>query len=307
LKLSVLIHRLIQEVQAGASLHTALTNSHMCDEWLIHIVKAAESSGQLDRLLAQQADHREQIQAQQSQIRTALAYPLFVLVIALCASAGLLHWVVPTFEDVFSSFNTELPWLTRQVLGMSRWVQSHGLATLVLLIFAALGMRTLYQRSPVLQKAFDRFTLRLPGCQSLIQRSQLARWCTTLHALTQAGVQMDQALSIVAPLCSNRTYQLACTDLIERMLRGQSLSNAMKHHPLCFDPLCIQMCALGEESGTLTTMLHKLATQYEQQMQHQVKRLGVLVEPAIMSVLGLLTGGLIAALYLPIFQMGQIL
>jgi type IV pilus assembly protein PilC len=305
--LLVLIHRLIASIESGASLHQALAHSQMCDQWLIHIVKAAESIGQLDTLLAQQASHREQVQAQGQHMRTALTYPLFVLIIAVGATLGLLRWVVPTFEDVFASLNTELPWLTQQVLTLSRQLQSHGpIAFMVIMCMAGVWL-WVYRRSSRLQQVCDDLMLSTPWLGGLIQRAQLARFCTTLHALTQASVQMDQALNIVAPLCSHRTFQRACQDVIAHMLRGQALSEAMQLHPRCFDPLCIQMCALGEESGTLAPMLHKLSLQYDQATQDQLKRLGLMMEPAIMSVLGLLCGGLIAALYLPIFQMGQLL
>jgi type IV pilus assembly protein PilC len=215
-------------------------------------------------------------------------------------------FVVPAFENIFASFGAELPWLTRVVIALSECLQHYGVwlgAVSVLLIW---GLQRQFQHRISWRRNLHRLLLRLPIAGQLIRHACTARWTRTLATLFAAGVPLTEALAAVQGVTGHLLFQAATQTIQTQLIQGQSLSNAIKDTAGLFPMMVEQMCAIGEESGALDQMLEKTAEHYEHEVDTTVARLSTLLEPFIMVVLGLLIGGLVMALYLPIFQMGQV-
>ena len=304
------LHKLAATLQndlaQGLNFHQALRKQPAFDALYCNLVAAAELAGMLDTVLHQLAHHREKSHELQRQIRAALFYPSIVLVVALVVLSLLLAFVVPSFEQIFSSFGAQLPWLTQTVIDVSHhWF---GLAVWGLLIggLVQLGVRQLIRKQPTLQHRLDVLWLRLPLIGPFVRQACVARWTRTLATLFSAGIALTQAVEHITPITGNWAYAQATHDIHQHILQGRALSQALGMHAELFPAMLIQMCAIGEESGSLDQMLSKVADHAEQEVQASVTYLSKLVEPAIMVVLGVLVGGLVMALYLPIFEMGQV-
>jgi len=304
--LQSLLQDLRQRVEGGESLHQALRQHTVFDALFCNLVAAAEMAGMLDTVLEQIAHHREKSHALHIALRSALVYPCTVLVIALVVMALLLSFVVPAFQNIFASFNAELPALTRGVIALSQAWQAGGwwvLLALAGLIWAAHR----YSRHHVRWQHWrDAALLRLPVAGHLIRHSCLARWTRTLATLFAAGVTLTEALEGVQGVTGNLRYAQATQSIQMQLMRGLSLAQALQQQEDLFPPLVVQMCAIGEESGALEHMLDKTALHYEHDVETTVARMATLLEPLIMVVLGVLIGGMVMALYLPIFQLGQV-
>jgi type IV pilus assembly protein PilC len=231
---------------------------------------------------------------------------LAVLAIACAVLILILVFVVPAFQSIFSSFGAELPWLTRAVISLSALLQRHGLIGLTATVAVIWWLKRERHRRPLWQKRLDRGALRLPILGELIRHANTARWARTLSTLFSAGVPLTEALTAVQGSTANVLFQSATLSIQSQLIQGVSLSRALENQDALFPSMLIQMCAIGEESGTLDHMLEKTADHYEQEIDHSIARLSTLLEPFIMVVLGLLMGGLVMALYLPIFQLGQV-
>jgi type IV pilus assembly protein PilC len=305
--LTQLLHRLRSDVAAGASLHEALArHPRQFDTLFCNLVAAGEQAGLLDELLDNLAQHKEKTLAIKSQVRTALVYPVAIVACAILVTAVIMIWVVPSFKQVFSSFGADLPWPTLIVITLSDFMASYWwlLAALAATI-AALLMRA-WRSSSRLRAKTDRWLLRLPLFGSIVCKATLARWTRTLATLFAAGVPLVQALQSVADASGNTVYCDATHHIAQQISNGTSLTAAIEHTRL-FPDMVGQMVAIGEESGALDQMLDKVADFYEIEVNEAVASLSTLLEPIIMLVLGIVIGGLVIAMYLPIFKLGTVI
>jgi type IV pilus assembly protein PilC len=304
--LQTLIRDVHTQIEGGIALNQAFRKHQVFDVFYCNLVAAGEMSGTLDVVLDRLAHHLEKMQALQATVRSALVYPAAILVIALTVLALILVFVVPAFQNIFASFGAELPWLTRMVIALSEAFQRYGLACAAFGIAAAWWARHQIRHRVAWQARLDRFLLRIPIAGQLIRHACTARWTRTLATLFTAGVPLTEALDAAQGVTGNAVFQAATQSIQAQLMRGTSLSKALESTEALFPPMVGQMCAIGEESGALDHMLAKTADYYEREVDSTVARLSTLMEPFIMVVLGVLIGGLVMALYLPIFQLGQV-
>ena len=302
-----LVGELKQDISAGINLATALRKkpAHF-DALFCNLVDAGEQAGALDVVLQRVASYKEKTEALKKKIKKAMTYPIAVVLVALVVSAILLIKVVPQFQGVFSSFDAQLPAFTLAVIALSEMLTQHG-AWLFgggCLIFFALGHR--YKRSETLRQRVDRCLLKLPVIGSLLRLSAIARFARTLATTLAAGVPLLEALRAVAGATGNHVYKEAVLRLQQHVATGSQIHVAMGATGV-FPGMAIQMTAIGEESGTLDDMLNHVATYYESEVDSVVDNLTTLMEPLIMTVLGVLVGGLVIAMYLPIFKLGHVI
>ena len=308
-----LIVRLCVSLEQGCSFHLALRQSNDFDALYCELVAAAEMAGNLDQVLERLALLLEKRQALHSQIRTALSYPCAVLLITMVVVTVIMVWVVPVFEGIFSSLGADLPALTLSVVQMSRWLTNGGAAWVLLAISGLYVPVRLLMVRPDLQLWRDTTVLRLPLLGAMVHQSQLALWTLTLSDLLKAGVPMLDALEVVAASSTNRCIGMSTIVIRAKISQGASLAAAMEgfcNHPSqahVFPVMLIQLVDVGEQSGALDTLLGKVAQQLNTQVDNLMRQFTQLLEPAMMVVLGLLMGGLVVALYLPVFQLGQVL
>jgi type IV pilus assembly protein PilC len=257
-------------------------------------------------MLERLANHLEKSEALRATLRTALIYPCAVLAVAGVVLVLILVCVVPAFQNIFASFGAELPWLTRVVIDLSESVQHQGPISLAALGVVVFWFKRQIAQRPHWQRAAHRVMLHLPIAGPLTRQACTARWTRTLATLFAAGVPLTEALGAMPGVTGNVLFQAATQTIQSQLMQGTSLSRALESNGGLFPPMAVQMCAIGEESGALDHMLAKTAEYYEREVDHTVVRLSTLLEPCIMVVLGLLIGGLVMALYLPIFQLGQV-
>ena len=276
------------------------------DSLYCSLISAGESSGTLDTMLDRLADYREKSEKLKSRIRKALTYPIAVVCVALVVTVLLLTRVVPTFAETFAGLDAELPWFTEFVMGLSdlavaRWHQAAAVA------LGAVGASVwLPRRFPRAAALRQRMLLRLPVVGPLLRNAAIARFSRTLATLFRAGAPLTDALESVAGATGNVVYAEAAHAIREDVRNGQSLAGAIRAAKL-FPPMLEQLVGIGEESGALDGMLDKCASFFEEDVETRVDRLTALLEPFIMAVLGLLVGGLMIAMYLPIFRLGSVL
>jgi type IV pilus assembly protein PilC len=304
--LQQMVQDIRQHIEGGQALHQALQRHAVFDPLFCNLVAAGEIAGMLDTMLERIAQHREKAEALRSSLRSAMVYPTAVLVIALIVMALLMSFVVPAFEGIFKSFNAELPALTRFVIDLSSGWQRHGWTALLGVLASIWAFKAWARRSKTLQWRLDGWILQLPIAGTLLRQACMARWARTLATLFAAGITLTDALDAVKGVTGNSRYQNATESMHSQLMRGRSLAQAVEESEGLFSPLVAQMCAIGEESGALDRMLDKTAEHYERDVAATVAKLSTLMEPFIMVVLGLLIGGLVVALYLPIFQLGQV-
>ena len=294
------------DINAGQSLYAAFQkhpqvfNPHYCS--LLH---AGEVAGILDKILDRLADTLEAHAILKAKLKNALIYPASILVIAVMVLVVILLWVVPVFEDVFKSMGAPLPWATQQLITFSSWMSRWASALSgALLMFVAL-LRWGHQKSLKFQFISEKMIFATPILGPLIQAAMVVKWAQTLSALLQAGTPLAEALSPASAASASPNLNQTTHQLIQYIQEGHSLSKAMSKSNL-FSTMIIQMCAIGEETGSLDTMLERAAKLMESDVNQQIGNLSTLLEPIIMVVLGTLIGGILLALYLPIFNLGQV-
>jgi len=293
------------EVETGSSLAQAFKKYPLYfDALFCNLVGAGEAAGILDSLLDRLATYKEKIQAIKSKIKSALFYPLSIIVIAFVITAVIMIFVIPAFKELFSSFGATLPTPTLVIMEISDFFVAYWWA-----IFSIIG-GTLYaffyfwKRSVAMQRVMDRLTLKLPIFGPVIRKATIARWTRTLSTMFAAGVPLVEALDSVAGAAGNYIYYEATKKIQAEVSTGSSLVAAMTNANV-FPNMVLQMVAIGEESGALDGMLSKVADFFEAEVDDAVDALASLMEPMIMVVLGTLIGGMVVAMYLPIFKMGQ--
>ncbi len=301
-----LVDSLKQEVSAGNSFATALRQKpEYFDDLFCNLVDAGEQAGALESLLDRVATYKEKTEKLKAKIKKAMTYPAAVMVVAMIVSGILLIKVVPQFQSVFAGFGAELPAFTLMVIWLSEVMQRWWLAVLGLLIGGAFMFKRTYKKSQKFRDGVDRFLLKIPIIGPLIFKSSVARYARTLATTFAAGVPLVEALDSVAGATGNVVFRNAVQKIKQDVSTGMQLNFSMRSTGV-FPSLAIQMTAIGEESGALDSMLDKVATYYEDEVDNMVDSLTSLMEPMIMAVLGVIVGGLVIAMYLPIFKLGSV-
>ena len=293
------------EVETGSSLSTAFRKyPQYFDQLFCNLVGAGEQAGILDSLLDRLATYKEKILAIKKKIKGARFYPVSIIVVALVITAVIMIFVIPTFKDLFKGFGADLPAPTQIVMAMSDWFVGNWYILFPSLFGAVYALITFYKRSIAMQNAMDRLILRMPIFGDVIRKASIARWCRTLSTMFAAGVPLVEALDSVAGAAGNYVYFEATKRIQQEVSTGTGLTVAMQNTNV-FPSMVLQMTAIGEESGALDAMLSKVADFFEAEVDEAVEALSSLMEPLIMVVLGGLIGGLVVAMYLPIFKMGS--
>lgn len=301
-----LLHEIKTDIGAGNTLAESLSkHPKYFDDLFCSLVESGEQSGRLESLLDRIATYKEKTEALKKKIKKAMTYPIAVIVVAVIVTAILLLKVVPQFESVFSGFGADLPAFTLMVIGMSHWLQSWWFILLIAFIAIGYTYRQLNLRSKTFRDAQDRFLLKAPIVGQIVYEAAVARFSRTLATTFAAGVPLVDALDSVAGAAGNVVFYNATIKIKEDVSAGSQLNFSMRTTNV-FPPLAIQMTGIGEESGALDEMLAKVADYYEAEVDNKVDNLTTLMEPLIMCVLGVLVGGLIIAMYLPIFQLGNV-
>ncbi|HMC16483.1 MAG TPA: type II secretion system F family protein [Albitalea sp.] len=294
------------DVETGTSLSAAFRKHPLYfDALYCNLVEAGEAGGILEQLLDRLAIYQEKTMAIKNKIKSALIYPIAVLVVAFVVLAVIMIFVIPAFKDVFTSFGADLPAPTLAVIAMSEFFVKYWWA-----IFGFLGGGTYFfiqswRRSEKMQKAMDRLLLRVPVFGELVNKSAVARWTRTLSTMFAAGVPLVEALDSVGGASGNAVFLEATEQIQKDVSTGSALTTSMQTTGV-FPTMVIQMCAIGEESGALDQMLGKAAEFYEDEVDEAVKGLSTLMEPFIIVILGVLIGGIVISMYLPIFKLGQV-
>ncbi|PRB84449.1 type II secretion system F family protein [Pseudomonas sp. MYb185] len=301
-----LINEIKTDVASGNTLAASLAkHPQYFDELFCNLVESGEQSGRLESLLDRIATYKEKTEALKAKIKKAMTYPIAVVIVAVIVTAILLLKVVPQFEEVFGSFGADLPAFTLMVIGLSKWLQSWWFIILIGIIALCWAYTHINRRSKPFRDAQDRALLKAPIVGQIIYEAAVARYARTLSTTFAAGVPLVQALDSVAGAVGNVVFYNAVNNIKQDVSAGTQLNFAMRTTNV-FPTLAVQMAGIGEESGNLDGMLEKVATFYEAEVDNKVDNLTTLLEPMIMSVLGVLIGGLIIAMYLPIFQLGNV-
>jgi type IV pilus assembly protein PilC len=303
--LADLVNKIKEDVASGTSFATSLRkHPKYFDDLFCNLVDSGEQSGALETMLDRIATYKEKTEQLKAKIKKAMTYPAAVVVVAVVVTGILLVKVVPQFAETFSSFGADLPAFTLFVLNLSNLAQAHWLKILIGIGIAIFAFGKAKEKSEAFRHALDRLMLRLPIVGQIVYNSIVARYARTLSTTFAAGVPLIDALTSVAGATGNYIYENGVLRIRDETATGTQLHVAMDSTKL-FPPMVIQMTTIGEESGALDEMLDKSATYYEEQVDNMVDNLTTLLEPLIMSVLGVLVGGLLIAMYLPIFQIGQ--
>lgn len=304
--LRTLMQKISVKVQAGLPLSETLReHPKYFDELYCDLVKSGEASGSLDAIFDRLAIYKEKAEALKSKIKKAMFYPIAVLVISAVVTSILLIFVVPQFAEIFSGFGAELPAFTLFVLGISEFMQEYWWLVLAALAALFFVIKKTYANNLKFRTWADGRIIRLPVIGNILNKAAVARYARTLSTTFAAGVPLIEALESAAGAAGNEVYKNAILFIREEVSSGNQMYLAMKQTDQ-FPEMVVQMVSIGEESGALDSMLSKVANIYEQEVDDAVDGLTALLEPMIMAVLGVVIGGLIIAMYLPIFQLGQI-
>lgn len=302
-----LILSIKQDLEGGTSLTECLAKHPLYfDDLYRNLVEVGEHSGSLDSLLEKVATYKEKTEAIKKKIKKALFYPTAVVVVAIIVTTILLIFVIPEFEALFKGFGADLPAFTRMVINLSKFMQEKGVFLLLLVVGAVFGFLELKKRSRQMRVTQDRLALKLPIVGDILTKAAIARFARTLSTMFSAGVPLVEALQSVAGATGNVVFEQAVLEMKDEVATGQRLQRAMENTGI-FPNMVIQMIAVGEESGSLDAMSAKVADFYEADVDNAVDAMSSLLEPLIMAILGVLVGGLVVAMYLPIFKMGAVI
>jgi len=294
------------DIEGGSSLYEAISKHPVqFDELYRNLVRAGEGAGVLETVLDTVANYKENIEALKGKIKKALFYPTMVIAVALIVSAILLIFVVPQFEDVFKSFGADLPAFTQLIVAASRFMVAWWWLILLIVIGGIVGFIFAYRRSPSMQHGMDRFILKVPVIGQIMHNSSIARFARTTAVTFKAGVPLVEALGIVAGATGNKVYEEAVLRMRDDVSVGYPVNMAMKQVNI-FPHMVVQMTAIGEEAGALDTMLFKVAEYFEQEVNNAVDALSSLLEPMIMVFIGVVVGGMVVGMYLPIFKLASV-
>ena len=294
------------DVEGGTSLHEALGKHPLYfDDLFVNLVQAGEQAGALETLLDKVATYKEKTEALKKKVKKALFYPAAVLVVAVIVTIILLIFVIPQFESLFKGFGADLPAFTQMIINLSKFVQTDGIYLAVFVGAGIFAFGYFYKRSRAMRQVLDKMMLKFPIIGPILNKSAIARYARTLSTMFAAGVPLVEALDSVAGATGNIVYEDAVKRMRDQVATGQRLQRSMEETSL-FPNMVIQMIAVGEESGSLDEMSGKVATFYEAEVDNAVDSMSSLLEPLIMAVLGVLVGGLVIAMYLPIFKLASV-
>jgi type IV pilus assembly protein PilC len=294
------------DVEGGTSLHEAIAKHPLYfDDLFVNLVEAGEQAGALESLLDKVATYKEKTEALKKKVKKALFYPAAVLVVAVIVTIVLLIFVIPQFESLYKGFGADLPAFTLFVIHISNAVQHDGFYMAMVVGGLIFAFGYFKKRSRVMREVLDRLMLKLPIIGPILNKAAIARYARTLSTMFSAGVPLVEALDSVAGATGNIVYETAVKRMRDEVATGQRLQRAMEATGL-FPNMVNQMIAVGEESGSLDDMSAKVATFYEAEVDNAVDAMSSLLEPLIMLVLGVLVGGLVIAMYLPIFKLASV-
>ncbi len=304
-KLKKMLVSIRDDISGGTSLSNALRKHPLYFSALYcNLVEAGEEAGILEDILSRLASYLERMESIKSKVKKAMIYPISVFMVAIGVTMFLLIYVIPTFEEVFANFGAELPAFTQMVLGLSAIVQSWWWLIIGAAVLPVVAIIESRKRSAAARRLFDRILLKVPLFGQLARLSATSRFARTLSTMFNSGVPLVEALESVAGSTGNVVYEEATLEMREAVSIGQQLNFSMRQSNI-FEYMVIQMVAIGEEAGSLGDMLQKVAEYYEEELDGMIAALMTLIEPLIIVVLGTLIGGLIVAMYLPIFQLAM--
>ncbi len=305
-RMTRMLNDIRSDVETGTSLSSAFRKHPLYfDALYCNLVEAGEAGGILEALLDRLAIYQEKTMAIKNKIRSAMIYPVAVMVVAFVVLAVIMIFVIPAFKDVFSSFGADLPAPTLVVIAMSEFFVTYWYLIFLVIFGGTYVFFQSWKRSVKMQKAMDRLLLRVPVFGELVRKSSIARWTRTLSTMFAAGVPLVEALDSVGGASGNAVYQEATEQIQKDVSTGSALTTSMQTTGV-FPVMVVQMCAIGEESGSLDQMLGKAAEFYEDEVDEAVKGLSSLLEPFIIVILGVMIGGIVVSMYLPIFKLGQV-
>jgi type IV pilus assembly protein PilC len=294
------------DVETGSSLAQSFRKFPLYfDDLYCNLLGAGEAAGILDTLLDRLATYKEKIQAIKSKIKSALFYPVSIIVVAFVITAVIMIFVIPAFKELFTNFGADLPTPTLVIIAISDFFVAYWWAIFSVIGGGVYGFFYTWKRSKVMQRHMDQLMLKIPVFGPLVRKASIARWARTLSTMFAAGVPLVEAFDSVAGAAGNAVYFDATKDIQREVTSGASLTVAMQNTEV-FPSMVLQMVAIGEESGALDSMLSKVADFFEAEVDDAVEALSSLMEPIIMVVLGSLIGGMVVAMYLPIFKIGQV-
>jgi type IV pilus assembly protein PilC len=294
------------DIESGTSLHEALGKHPLYfDDLFVNLVEAGEQAGALETLLDKIATYKEKTEALKKKIKKAMFYPAAVLAVAVIVTTILLIFVIPQFESLFKGFGADLPAFTQMVINLSKFVQESGIFIAAVAGGAGYAFFYFKKRSRPMRRVLDRMILKAPIIGPIVEKAAIARYARTLATMFAAGVPLVEALTSVAGATGNIVYEEGVLKVRDEVSTGQRLQRCMESTGL-FPNMVIQMIAVGEESGSLDSMAGKVADFYEADVDAAVDAMSSLLEPLIMAILGVLVGGLVIAMYLPIFKLGAV-
>ncbi|ROO27247.1 type II secretion system protein F [Salinisphaera orenii MK-B5] len=304
--LAELVSAIRNDIESGVTLAQALAqHPQHFDDLFVNLVDAGEKSGALEALLDKIATYKEKTEAIKAKVRKALFYPSAVIVVAIVVMGILLYFVVPQFQSLFEGFGADLPAFTLLVIGLSEFVQSWWWAIIGAIGAAFYGFFQARRRSRAFRRMNDRIALKIPVIGDILYKAAVARFARTLSTMFAAGVPLVEAMDSVARAAGNIVFEEAILQMRDQVSSGVQLQLAMSNTGL-FPSMAQQMVAIGEESGSLDAMCSRVADFYEDEVDNQVDSLSSLLEPMIMAIIGVLVGGLVIAMYLPIFKLGSV-
>nr|WP_304525503.1 type II secretion system F family protein [Halomonas sp. I5-271120] len=305
--MSALVQELMNDVSAGTSFSDALRKhpKHF-DRLFTNMIEAGEQSGSLDHMLEKVASYKEKIETLKGRVKKALYYPVAVISVGIGVTALLLIKVVPQFESLFQGFGAELPAMTRMTIAMSEFAQQYWLWGIGLIVASIMLIRQGMRRSDAFTYRMHALALKIPVIGDILDKSSVSRYSSTLATTFGAGVPLVEALETAAGASGNKVYERAVLQVRDDVSAGQQLHFAMRLTEQ-FPALAVQMVGIGEEAGSLDAMLNRVAEYYEEEVDNKVDALTSLLEPFIIVVLGVLVGGLVVSMYLPIFELGSVI
>ncbi|MCD9027041.1 type II secretion system F family protein [Luteimonas sp. BDR2-5] len=305
-RMATMVNSMRLDIEGGSSINEALAKHPVqFDELYRNLVQAGESAGVLETVLDTIATYKENTETLKGKIKKALFYPAMTIAVAMIVSAILLVFVVPQFEEVFRGFGADLPAFTQIIVSASRFMVSWWYVILIAVVAGIFGTIFLFKRSPRFQHFVDRMILKIPVVGQIMHNAAVARFARTLATTFKAGVPLVEALDSVAGATGNTVYEQAVNRIRDDVSVGYQVNMAMKQVNL-FPHMVVQMTAIGEEAGALDTMLFKVAEFYEQEVNNAVDALASLIEPMIMVFIGIIVGGLVIGMYLPIFKLASV-
>ncbi|KPN74303.1 type II secretion system F family protein [Neisseria sp. 74A18] len=294
------------DVEQGSALGKAFAkHPKYFDRFYCNLIAAGEAGGVLESLLDKLAIYKEKTQAIKKKVKSALTYPIAIVVVAIVLVFIMMVFVLPAFGEVYSSMGAELPGLTQIVMSISDFFVKYAWVIVIGTVVLCFGLFQWYKKSPMLQKRVDAVMLRLPIFGAIVRKATIARWARTTSTLFAAGVPLVEVLDSVSGAAGNILYEEATHDIRAKVTQGLSLTSSMQGTDM-FPNMVLQMAAIGEESGSLDDMLNKAAEFYEDEVDNAVAQLSSLMEPIIMVVLGSIIGVILVAMYLPLFNLGNV-